>query len=603
MIYNNLIYFLVVIFVLSTDTAPDAPRIALIPGFFGIIFLYSLFSFICGKIYQKAGKRSAGYFSAEKKLSLTAVLLFIFLLHFFDLKYYLHPLSFNNRLPVLENIGGLLFFYLFLVLMWQRGRLYYLVVFQRFYSPLSFIISNTKTNLPIILPWLILSLVFDLLAWIDIPGIQQVLNSPAGDIALFIFFVFFLVLIFPPLVRWLWNCTPLPPSQLRDEMETFFRKQKFSSEILVWPLFEGQVITAGIMGILPRLRYLLVTPALLNTMNKDELEAVLAHEIGHVKKKHLILYLLLFLGFSIFASAAAGPLPFLYLSSEWFYNVTDRLNLSPENVLAVFSAVPVLLLMVLYFRYLFGFFIRNFERQADLHVFKAQGQGSALISSFEKIARLGGNIREQKSWHHFGLGERIDFLERCEQDKSLLRKHDLKVYASLAAYALIIALSAVLLGRVDTEQLSAGNESRYMEAVIMHKLHQEPENGLLLMFLGNLMQEKKMERKAIDAYERALLLEQNHADLYNNLSWLLLTAKDKTLLDPPRALILAEQAISIHEEGYILDTLATAFWANGHLNRAIATETRAAEIDQVNSRYYLQQAEKMIKQTWQSSHP
>ena len=603
MIYNNLIYFLVVIFVLSTDTAPDAARIGLVPGFFGIIFLYFLFSFICGKVYRKAGKGSASYFSAEKKLSLSAVLLFILLLHFFDLKYYLHPLSLNNRLPVLENIGGLIFFYLFLVLMWLKGRSYYMAIFQRFYSPFSFVVSNTKTNLPIILPWLVLSLVFDLLAWLDIPGIQQVLDSPAGDMVLFIFFIFFLVLIFPPLVRWLWNCTPLPPSPLREEIEAFFRQQKFSSEILIWPLFEGQVITAGIMGILPRLRYLLVTPALLNTMNKDELEAVLAHEIGHVKKKHLILYLLLFLGFSIFASAAATPLPFLYLSSEWFYYLSGRLNLSPENALAVMSALPILLLMVLYFRYLFGFFIRNFERQADLHVFTAQGHGRALISSFEKIARLGGNIREQKSWHHFGLGERIDFLERCERDKSLLRKHDLKVHASLAAYVLIIALSAVLLGRVDTEQLAAGHESRYMEAVIMHKLHQEPENGLLLMFLGNLLQEKKMERKAIEAYERALLLKQNHADLYNNLSWLLLTAKDKTLLDPPRALILAEQALSIREEGYILDTLATALWANGLANRAISIETRAAEIDPVNTGYYRQQTEKMAKQTWQSSHP
>lgn len=603
MIYNNLIYFLVVIFVLSTDTTPEVATIGPVSGFLGTLCLYFLFSFICGKVYRKANKGSAGYFSAEKKLSILAVLLFVFLLHFFDLKYYLHPLSFNNRLPILENIGGLAFFYLFLVVMWLKGRPYYMVIFQRFYSPFSFVVSNTKTNLPIILPWLILSLVFDLLAWLDIAGLQEVLDSPAGDIILFFFFVFFLVLIFPPLVRWLWNCTPLPPSPLREEIETFFRQQKFSSEILLWPLFEGQVITAGIMGILPRMRYLLITPALLNTMNKDELEAVLAHEIGHVKKKHLILYLLLFLGFSVFAGAAVAPLPFFYLGSEWFYAVSGHLNLSPENLLAVLSAVPVLLLMILYFRYLFGFFIRNFERQADLHVFKAQGHASALISSFEKIARLGGNIREQKSWHHFGLGERITFLERCEQDKSLLRRHDRKIYISLAVYVVTIALATVLLNRLDTEQLAEGYESRYMEAVIMHKLHEEPENGLLLMFLGNLMQEKKMERKAIEAYESALPLEQDNADLYNNLSWLLLTANDKTLLDPARALILAEKAVSLREEGYILDTLAIALWANDLVNKAIAVEKRAAEIDPENSRYYYQQAQKIIKQAWQSSHP
>lgn len=603
MIYTNLLYFLVVIFSLSTDAAPESPRIGPFSGLLVTFSLYLLYAVLCRRIYRRAGQGTAGYFSAEKQLSLLAVLLFLFLQHFVDLKYYLHPLSFGNRLPVLENIGGLVVFYLFLVVMWLHGRPSYQVIFHRFYSAASFVASNTRSNLPIILPWLSLSLVFDLLAWLNLPGMRRVLESPAGDLVLFFVFVVFLVLFFPPLVRWLWNCTPLPPSPLRQEIEAFFHRQKFSSEILLWPLFEGQVITAGIMGILPRLRYLLVTPALLTTMNRDELEAVLAHEIGHVKKKHLILYVGLFLGFSIVAGSAAEPLPFLYLGSDWFYVLSGRLNLSPESVLALLVAIPVLLLMVLYFRYLFGFFIRNFERQADLHVFKVQGHGRALISSFEKIARLGGNIREQKSWHHFGIGERIDFLERCEHDRSLLRKHDRKVHASLAAYVLFIALATVFFGRLDAEQLAGDYEVRYVEGIIMHKLHQEPKNGLLLLALGNLLQEKKMERRAIEAYERALLLTPDHADIYNNLSWLLVTAKDRTLLDPSRALILARQAISIREEGYILDTLAVALWANGLVSQAIAAETRAAQVDPANTGYYRHQAEKMARQTWLSSLP
>lgn len=603
MIYNNLLYFLVVIFVLSTDTAPVSARISPVSGFLVTLFLYLLYSIICGRIYQRTGQGAAEYFSAEKKLSILAVLLFIFLLYFVDLKYYLHPLSFANRLPVLENIGGLAFFYFFLVLMWLRGRPYYQLIFHRFHSAFSFIVSNTKTNLPIILPWLSISLVFDLIAWLDLPGMKQFLDSPAGDLVLFFVFIVFLVLCFPPLVRWLWNCTPMPPSPLREEIEAFFRQQKFASEILLWPLFEGQVITAGIMGIVPRLRYLLITPALLNTMNRDELEAVLAHEIGHVKKKHLVLYVFLFLGFSIFAGAVTTPLPFLFLGSEWFYDLSAGFNLSPENMLAVLVAVPVLLLMVLYFRYLFGFFIRNFERQADLHVFKAQGHSRALISSFEKIAHLGGNIRAQKSWHHFGIGERIDFLERCERDRSILRKQDRKVHASLAVYFLVIALATFLLGRIDTEKLAQAYEVRYVEAVIQHKLHQEPENPLLLMALGNLLQEKKMERKAIEAYEHALLLQPDNADIYNNLSWLLVTAKDKTLHNPVRALSLARQAISLREEGYILDTLAVALWANGLVNQAIAAEKRAAQIDPANTRYYRRQAKKMAGQSRLSPLP
>ena len=158
-----------------------------------------------------------------------------------------------------------------------------------------------------------------------------------------------------------------------------------------------------------------------------------------------------------------------------------------------------------------------------------------------------------------------------------------------------------LLNGIDNEKLAAGYEAKYMEAVIMHKLHQEPENGLLFLVLGNLLQEKEMEQKAIEAYERALILRPGHADIYNNLAWLLLTAKDHALLDPARALTLAQQSASIKEEGYILDTLAVALWANGQSDKAVAAEERAVRLDPANKRYYSKQAEKMANLSWQAS--
>jgi len=601
MIYNNLIYFLVVIFVLATDSVPESPRIGALAGFSVSLFLYLVFSYSCARVFRRAGSGASGYFSAEKTLCILAIILFSFLLHFVDLKYYLHPLSLGNRLPVLENIGGLAFFYLLLVIVWLHGRPYYQLVFHRRYPALAFIASNTRANLPIILPWLCLSLAFDLVAWLDLPRIKKMLESPYGDIALFLVFVLFLVLLFPPLVRWLWNCRPMPPSPLREEIVSFCRRQGFSSEILIWPLFEGQVITAGIMGIVPPLRYLLITPALLNTMTREELEAVLAHEIGHVKKKHLILYLFLLLGFSVLAGASAEPLYFQFLASDWFYGLAGHLDISPENLLAFLTGAPFLLLLIIFFRYVFGFFIRNFERQADLHVFQAQGYSFPLISSFEKIAHLGGNIREQKSWHHFGIGERIAFLERCERDRSMIRKHDLKVYSSLAAYLLFIALAALLLGRVDTEGLAADSEVRYVEAIITYKLHAAPDKGLLLLALGDFMQSRKMERKAVESYERALLHNPGLADTYNNLAWLLVTAVDRSLHDPPRALRLALKAVTLREEGYILDTLAVALWANGNREEALAAERKAAERDPRNEEYYRQQAARIAAQDWPDS--
>jgi len=538
------------------------------------------------------------YFTAEKKLSILAVAIFTFFIYGLDLKYYLHPLAMGDHLPILENLAGLTIFFLLLALMWLAARPAYQAVFHRQYSAWAFIVSNIKANLPIVLPWLVLSLSFDLMALLPWPGFQEVLNSPWGDLILFGVFVCFLALFFPPLIRWLWGCKPMPPGPMRERIEAFCLSQGFSSEILYWPLFEGQVLTAGIMGIAPRFRYLLLTPALLTTLDEQEVDSVLAHEIGHVKKMHLVLYILLFLGFSVLAGSLIEPLPYLLLGSGIFYQILGWLHTDPDTLLAVFGAVPLLLLMLIYFRFVFGYFIRNFERQADLNVFAALGTSAPLVRAFEKIAALSGNIRDEKNWHHFGIGERIDFLQQCERDRSQIRRHDRKVYFSLGLYLFVIVFTLLVMQRVDVESLASGYETRYAEAVIVQKLKKEPENSLWLQLLGDLMQKEAMEKKAIDAYNKALVISPMNAELGNNLAWLLLTATDESLRDPARALHLARTAAMIKEQGFILDTLALAFWANGLVEEALAVELKAMRIDPENREYYLGQVEKFRRQSW-----
>ncbi len=593
MFYNNLIYFLVAIFVFSTSTAPKTPTVApqlAVPLFFLLLFSFSR---VAARLYGRARRGSSSqYFSAETKLSVLAVLLFACLVYFLDLRYYLQPLSLGGRLPILVNAAGLGVFFLLLSIMWLRARPAYEAVFNRSYSAAGFVFSNIKSNLPIVLPWLVLSFTFDLLAALPMPRFQEIMSSPWGDLVLFFVFVVFLALFFPPLVRWLWDCRPMPPGPLRDRIESFCHRQNFHSEIYLWPLFEGHVLTAGIMGILPGFRYLLVTPALLETLNEEELDSVLAHEIGHVKKMHLLLYVLLFLGFSILAGSLAGLLSVLILGSSLFYRLLDWFNSSPEVLFGALSGLVLLVALLVYFRFIFGWFIRNFERQADLYVFRALGTARPLVSSFEKIAALSGNIRDQKSWHHFGIGERIDFLERCERDPGLIRRHDRKIYLALGIYFLVILSTVLGVRRVDTEWLLAGYETRYTEAVLRHKVQQEPGNSLWLQLLGDLLQDRQMEKKARDAYERALRLNPMNADLNNNLAWLLLTARDRSLRDPRRALTLARTAAVLKENGYILDTLATAFWANGLVDEAVATELKAMRLDPENRNYYQQQVEK-----------
>ncbi len=59
------------------------------------------------------------------------------------------------------------------------------------------------------------------------------------------------------------------------------------------------MLTAGVMGLVKRFRYLLITPALLDLLEPEELKGVVAHEIGHIRKKHLIFYLGFFVGYVV----------------------------------------------------------------------------------------------------------------------------------------------------------------------------------------------------------------------------------------------------------------------------------------------------------------
>ena len=129
--------------------------------------------------------------------------------------------------------------------------------------------------------------------------------------------------------------------------------------------------------------------------------------------------------------------------------------------------------------------------------------------------------------------------------------------------------------------------------MLAHKERQGTADGLLFLLLGDLLQEKRMEARAIAAYESALRLKPENPDVHNNLAWLLATAQDQTLRDPARAVALARRAVELKLAGYILDTLAVALWMNGSVQAAVAAERRALEIDPDNAGYYRGQLRKM----------
>lgn len=600
--YTNLILFLVAIFLFSVVPIPEVP---LLPGWqaFGfLVLLLGLYNQIASQLFSRPRAfRVGGYFRTEKQLSALALLFFGATLYLCDPKYYLSLFSFDDTMPALVNIAGLGLFVMYLSIMWRAGKKNYEQIFNRDLSTPSFIKSNIKTNLPIVLPWVVLSLLYDIFLLLPLPGLQKIIAADWGDLLFFVIFLSFILLFFPPLVRRLWGCKKLPEGYLKSELDAFCTTQNFSADFYLWPLFEGRVMTAAVMGIIPGFRYILLTPALIETMSREELEAVMAHEIGHVKKYHLLLYIFLIVCFSLLAGILAEPLIFLILSQDFVNGLLIGRGISVDTMLTLVVAVPLLLFMLFYFRFIFGYFIRNFERQADLYSLSAIGDGRALISAFEKIAILSGNNREERNWHHFGIGQRIDCLERAEREPDYIRRHNHKVRYSLIAYIAVVLLAIFLVRQIPTEQLAERYEENFAEAALLEKAKQEPDRAIWHRLTGDLMLTRKMEEKALAAYEKAFSLEPTNPEIMNNLAWLLLTSENLGLRDPLKALSLARVAATLQPKAHILDTLATAYWANGLVEEAVRTESQAASIDRAQRRFYQAQIARFLNQTYEES--
>ena len=238
-----------------------------------------------------------------------------------------------------------------------------------------------------------------------------------------------------------------------------------------------------------------------------------------------------------------------------------------------------------------GFFMRHFERQADLYSAETMGGPEPTISSLEKIAALGGKSRDLPSWHHFSIRERVETLWRTLKDPGLVRRHNRFVAFSFLIFLVFLGGLGYFLNFSDIKK------SLTYELVVKEleqRIDKEPGNIELYKGLAMVYQELGRNEKAIETYKRILDLDENSAVSMNNLAWLLVTEPDEELRDPARALELAKKAVAIERSAVFLDTLAEAYYVNGLIREAIKTIQEAIALATENKGYYEKQLKKFM---------
>lgn len=145
-----------------------------------------------------------------------------------------------------------------------------------------------------------------------------------------------------------------------------------------WKLSEKSNKANAALAGLGATRRIILADTLLQNYSSDEIEAVLAHELGHHVHKHILKSIVLQVGISL--------LGFWVVAQGLSYSVDREMFLSIHD----FASLPLLVLMTTAMSFLLmpimNAYSRQKEREADRYCFRSIPKLAPFISSMNKLA-------------------------------------------------------------------------------------------------------------------------------------------------------------------------------------------------------------------------
>jgi Zn-dependent protease with chaperone function len=586
--FANFIYFIIALLILALYEPPDEIPLTLgqaLVAFLTLSALYAIytrFSFqrlIRRKRLENSARLDHHFTQLSTRCAILALILLTIDIWCLHLPAFLRPIHWLAMLPTLSSLLFLLLFVGYLTIMWVFSYDAHKNIYRTDITRGNYVYSNLAFSVPILIPWVLLFGITDIIQLLPFEIPKRIVNDPMGQIVYFLIFLVVAAIFAPLLIQRFWRCRSMASGPHRSRIEALCQKAGIRyADIVYWPIFGGRMITAGVMGLVARFRYILVTDALINTLLPEEVDQVIAHEVGHVKRRHLPLYLLFFTGFMLISYAAYPVSAIMLFFKSPILQVIKFFELNPFALLSTVYAFILVISVIVYFRYIFGFFMRNFERQADVYVFELFSSAQPLISTFDKIVLSSGQPADKPNWHHFSIQQRVDYLKRCEKSPEWINRQHRKVNKSILAF--VVSFMILAFGAFQLNQLVFNTGSRHinvrdLESYLDHKENKTVEDSLYYSIIGNVYLARQNPERAASAYDASILLNPNNPDTLNNLAWLLTGSESPALANPSRALELARKAINLKKAPYIWDTLAEAFYVNGRTAEAVDAENQA----------------------------
>jgi STE24 endopeptidase len=208
--------------------------------------------------------------------------------------------------------------------------------------------------------------------------------------AVVIAFQLLLLLIAPALIMPLFNkFTPLPEGTLRERLFALARRTGFSTRAI--DVMDGSKRSRHSNAFFTgfgRFRKIALFDTLIAQLSEPEVESVLAHEIGHYKRRHVIKMLSVSITGVFVAFAAIAWLA----RQQWFYYA---FGFEHQAGFAAANVVPAILLFALLggtISFWVSPFVhgwsRHLEYEADAFARTAMGETHSLIQALRKLSEI-----------------------------------------------------------------------------------------------------------------------------------------------------------------------------------------------------------------------
>jgi Zn-dependent protease with chaperone function len=260
--------------------------------------------------------------------------------------------------------------------------------------------------------------------------------------------------LMPAVLRRVWDTIRLDPGPLREILDRMCRDQRVRiRELLVWRT-HGTMLNGAVMGLFGPVRYILLTDALLESLTGVQVEAVMAHEIGHIRRRHMIWLGIAGLG-AILLGADLGQ----WALARYFPAYASQ-DLAQSLVLLITLPAAIIWL---------GYVSRRFEWQADAfavqHLSGSRPGAApvaidpeavvAMSSALDTVARLNHIPRHRFSFRHGSIASRQHHLKALigQRTDRLKPDRDAILYKAAAALVFIAAIALAFRLGVPSETL------------------------------------------------------------------------------------------------------------------------------------------------------